>query len=73
MRLDGLEFLIEISIAASVINMILIIVLFLMIMGVSSKVRKQNDSIAFIHKRAKMSDRREETLIEKEKARRKRN
>ena len=65
MRLSGLEFLIEICIAASVLNMALIIVLFFMVMGISSKVSRQKDSIAFIHKRAKLSERREDKMMDK--------
>ena len=62
MRLDGIEFLIEICIAASALNMILIIILFFMMMGMSSKVSRQKDLISFIHKRAKISEKREEKL-----------
>ena len=65
MRLDGIEFLIEICIAASALNMILIIILFFMMMGMSSKVSRQKDLISFIHKRAKISETREEKMMEK--------
>ena len=65
MRLDGIEFLIEICIAASALNMILIIILFFMMMGMSSKVSRQKDLISFIHKRAKISEKREEQRMEK--------
>jgi len=64
-RLDGIEFLIEICIAASALNMILIIILFFMMMGMSSKVSRQKDLISFIHKRAKISEKREEQRMEK--------
>ena len=63
MRLDGIEFLIEICIAASALNMILIIILFFMMMGMSSKVSRQKDLISFIHKRAKISEKREEKNV----------
>ena len=65
MRLDAIEFLIEICIAASVLNVVLIIILFFMIMGVSSKASRQKDLIYFIHKRAKISEKREEKMMEK--------
>ena len=65
MRLDGIEFLIEICIASSALNMILIIILFFIMMGMSSKVSRQKDLISFIHKRAKISEKREEQRMEK--------
>ena len=65
MRLDAIEFLIEICIAASVLNVVLIIILFFMIMGVSYKSSRQKDLISFIHKRAKISEKREEKMMEK--------
>ena len=36
-----------------------------MMMGMSSKVSRQKDLISFIHKRAKISEKREEKMMEK--------
>ena len=66
MKTDGVEFLVELSIAVGVLNLALIVVVLFIALGISGKVNKQNDLIGFIHKRARIAERREEQMTMKD-------
>ena len=66
MKTDGVEFLVELSIAVGVLNLALIVVVLFIALGISGKVNNQNDSIGFIHKRARIAERREEQMTMKD-------
>jgi len=63
--ITGLTLLVEISIAVGAVAVILNIVSLIMIMGLGGKLNKQKDLISFIHKRARIAERREEQLLDK--------
>ncbi len=63
--MSGLSFLIEISIAVGALALILNGVALFLIMGLGGKINKQKDLIAFIHRRAKLEERREEKMLDK--------
>tara|TARA_Y100000034_G_scaffold92919_1_gene112341 strand:+ start:709 stop:942 length:234 start_codon:yes stop_codon:yes gene_type:complete len=63
--MSGLSFLIEISIAVGAIALILNGVALFLIVGLGGKIKKQRDLISFIHRRAKISERRDEQRLEK--------
>ena len=66
MKTDGVECLVELSIAGGVLNLALIVVVLFIALGISGKVNIQNDSIGFIHKRARIAERREEQMTMKD-------
>tara|TARA_R110002020_G_scaffold446022_1_gene658183 strand:- start:173 stop:388 length:216 start_codon:yes stop_codon:yes gene_type:complete len=70
--MDGVEFLVELCIAVGIINLIVIVVLLFLVLGISATVSKHNDLIAFIHKRAKIAERREDSMIDAQRAKNKR-
>tara|TARA_R100000008_G_C3564601_1_gene158368 strand:+ start:991 stop:1233 length:243 start_codon:yes stop_codon:yes gene_type:complete len=57
-------FLVEISLAALALITILNVVVLFMLTGLSGKLKRQNDLLSFIYKRAKLSERREEQRLE---------
>jgi hypothetical protein len=63
--ITGLTLLVEISIAVGAVAVIINIVSLIMIMGLGGKIKKQRDLISFIHRRAKISERRDEQRLEK--------
>ena len=63
MSLHDLGFLVDICIAISVLNTLLLIFVLLFIMAVHKRIDKQADAISFIHKRAKVAERREDSLL----------
>ena len=65
MSITGLTLLVEISIAVGAVAVIINIVSLIMIMGLGGKLAKQKDLISFIHKRARLAERREEQKLEK--------
>jgi len=64
MSLHDLGFLLDICIAVTVLNTILIVCVLLFSMSVSGKIDKQADVISFIHKRAKVAERREDNMMD---------
>ena len=64
MSLHDLGFLVDICIAISVLNTLLLIFVLLFNMSISGKINRQADVIAFIHKRAKVAERREDNLMD---------
>ena len=64
MSLHDLGFLVDICIAISVLNTILMICALLFSMAISGKIDKQADVISFIHKRAKVAERREDNMMD---------
>ena len=65
MSITGLTLLVEISIAVGAVAVIINIVSLIMIMGLGGKLAKQKDLISFIHKRARLAERREEKVLDK--------
>jgi len=63
MSVRHIEFLVEVGIAATALNTILLVFVLLFIMAVHKRIDKQADSIKFIHKRAKVAERREDSLL----------
>jgi hypothetical protein len=64
MSLHDLGFLVDICIAISVLNTLLLIFVLLFNMSINGKINRQADVIAFIHKRAKVAERREDNLMD---------
>ena len=64
MSLHDLGFLVDICIAISVLNTLLLIFVLLFNMSISGKINKQADVISFIHKRAKVAERREDNMMD---------
>ena len=64
MSLHDLGFLVDICIAISVLNTLLLIFVLLFNMSISGKINRQADVISFIHKRAKVAERREENMMD---------
>ena len=64
MSLHDLGFLVDICIAISVLNTLLLIFVLLFNMSISGKINRQADVISFIHKRAKVAERREDNMMD---------
>ena len=64
MSISDVGFLVDICIAISVLNTILMICVMLFSMSINGKIAKQADVISFIHKRAKVAERREDNLMD---------
>ena len=64
MSLHDLGFLVDICIAISVLNTLLLIFVLLFNMSINGKINRQADVISFIHKRAKVAERREDNMMD---------
>jgi len=64
MSISDVGFLVDICITISALNTILMICVMLFSMSISGKNAKQVDLISFIHKRAKIAERREDNLMD---------
>ena len=64
MSSSDLGFLIDICIAISVLNTILLVFALLFSIAANGKADKQADVLSFIHKRAKVAERREDNLMD---------